>query len=128
MRDITFGLLYQQMKAEQKFDNIMNNTIQAKIQSPLKAAIIKLQAIEDNEQFKEFIDSNKRVESIKNMAVKMKDTRNIMNITYFKFKDLQDYQNFKNGQFRMIKRDFTLQDILTRVENMTKVMADIKNL
>ena len=39
MKDITFGVLYDQIKAQEDLRNIINNNIQTKIGVPLKAVV-----------------------------------------------------------------------------------------
>jgi hypothetical protein len=49
-KDITFGVLYEQMKAKQYLQSIISNTLQQKLIIPLQTVVKNCKALEDSDE------------------------------------------------------------------------------
>jgi hypothetical protein len=51
-KDVTFGVLYEQIKANQKLQTMISDTLSYKLSEPLDTLLSSCEHIEDNEEIK----------------------------------------------------------------------------
>jgi hypothetical protein len=57
-KDITFGVLYEQVKAQQQLQNAISSAIQSKMGKPLNSIVNHCKQLELSEEMKQFVDSH----------------------------------------------------------------------
>ena len=92
-KDITFGVLYEQIKAKQQLQNMITNTLQEKIGEPLYSVIKHCKAIEEDPII------NEEDDLFREFMVKIRSTRKLASIISFKLKDMKDWQLLNQGKF-----------------------------
>ena len=52
-KDVTFGVLYEQIKAKEQLKNVINSTLQQNIGRPLKAVISTCEQLKSSDQIEQ---------------------------------------------------------------------------
>lgn len=95
-KDITFGVLYEQIKAQQQLKNIINNTLYQKIGVPLQSVIRSCKSLESSQQMQVFEQFQSRGSYLRPQLMGIIVT---CQQVVLRLKDMQDWSALQNGTF-----------------------------
>ena len=114
-KDITFGVLYEQIKAQHQLKDMLDNTLQDKIGYPLQSVVKTCQNVLQSNQLAMFeedqIESNPLRKKLDSVVIQCKSM-------LFKLYDLQDWKNLVNGSFRKRNVGFDLGKTIQRIKSI----------
>ena len=111
-KDVTFGVLYEQIKAQEDFKDSIVATMQQKFRKPLHAVLQCCRQLVSSPSLQKF-ERNK----LKSQAL----TTQLLSMAYecksviFKTNDMQDFQSLQQGSYRLRNIGFNLQQKLTEI-------------
>jgi signal transduction histidine kinase len=115
-KDVTFGVLYEQIKAQKSFQEIINATISHEMRNPLNSIISNCSLLESDPTLNE--KARKKVNT-------MKISCNLL--TSF-LHDLIDWTQIKLDKFNKKSERFNIRQTFDDVIKMMKFKADIKEI
>ena len=122
-KDITFGVLYEQVKAQQQLQSAISQTLQSKMGVPLKNIVTNCRELENSEQLETFENTNGNV-----FRQMIQNVRMASNLVVFHLRDMHDWNLLKTNNFRNVSTKFSLLESLSEVYEMMKMKAVIKDL
>ena len=112
-KDITFGILYEQIKLQENLRNVINNTIQKKVTAPMETVIKSCVHFKQSRELKLFeqyqVKNNNLGDQLNNVIIQSKQMISRLN-------DMQDWDLLLTGQFKKRKKSFNLQHKLKEIE------------
>ena len=124
-KDITFGVLYEQIKAQQELKNMVNNTLYQKIGVPLQTIIRNCKNLEASRELQLF----ERYQ-LKNCSLKSQLTGTIIlcKQVVLRLKDMQDWSALLNGTFVSKNINFNFESKLKEIIQGMRMKANYNNV
>ena len=115
-KDVTFGVLYEQIKAQKSFQEIINATISHEMRNPLNSIISNCSLLEGDSNLNE-----KQRKRLKTMRISC-------NLLTSFLHDLIDWTQIKLGKFNKKVEYFNIRSTFNDIIKMMKFKADMKNI
>jgi signal transduction histidine kinase len=115
-KDVTFGVLYEQIKAQKSFQEIINATISHEMRNPLNSIISNCSLLESDPSL---------TEKVKKRLNTMKISCNLL--TSF-LHDLIDWTQIKLDKFNKKTEHFNIRQTFEDVIKMMRFKADLKQI
>ena len=113
-KDVTFGVLYEQIKAQKSFQEIINATISHEMRNPLNSIISNCNLLENDKTLNE-----KQRKRLKTMRISC-------NLLTSFLHDLIDWTQIKLGKFNKKVEYFNIRSTFNDIIKMMKFKADLK--
>ena len=117
-KDITFGVLYEQIKAKEQLKNMLDNTLQTKIGNPLNSAVKTCQNVLQSPQLIEFERNYMGQDPLRKQLDKV--VTQCKSVQY-RLYDMRDLHALSKGIFVTKNIGFDLHLTIQRIKSM---MAD----
>jgi signal transduction histidine kinase len=106
-KDITFGVLYEHVKAANFLQRFLSTTLHQKMMQPINTIIESIQHIEKDACFP----------NMKEVATQITQAKHQCKLMAFKLRDMQDWDAIKSGSYRTISEGFNLMEAVTEVHD-----------
>ena len=122
IKDITFGVLYEQICAKDKLNHIVYNTCQQKMGLPLSNIIKSCNRLANSKELMQIEQKQGGQSNLRNELNVMKiHSKSII----MQFKDMNDWQKLQSGKFVRKNIKFNMEECLNEVVDMMKYKANI---
>ena len=115
-KDVTFGVLYEQIKAQKSFQEIINATISHEMRNPINSIISNCSLLENDPSLSEKAKS------------RLKTVNVSCNLLTSFLHDLIDWTQIKLGKFNQKITQFDLKEMFEDIIKMMKFKADFKSI
>ena len=126
-KDITFGVLYDQIKSQEELKNMINNTLQTKIGVPIRAVVQSCVHLQESEELVE-LEKSMNGEKQSNLRDHMERMMVQCKSVIYRLNDMQDWQLIIKGQFRRKNISFKLNEITNEINSIMQTKAAMKKV
>ena len=113
IKDITFGVLFEQLKAQQNLRSIVKTTLRKKIGVPLQVVISSCQNILNSDSPLLDAQVNQEIPIRDNLQAMILQCRSVV----FKLNDMSDWQAIQLGNFRRKNICFSLEKVIQDIHS-----------
>ena len=106
IKDITFGVLYEQVKVQNQLKDVLTNTFQKKMEMPLDTIVKNIETLENSKILQ---DEDSQVKQFKTQIY---ETKLQAKLIIFQLKDLKDWNSIQNNSLRLVSHKFDLHQAL----------------
>lgn len=114
-KDITFGVLYEQLRAQEKFKNVMTKTLQYKLWTPIQNVILTCQDLQKSGKLEQF-EAN---DETKELSLKIRSTIIQSKSALYKLEDIRDWIDIYDDKFKVKNLKF---DVCKTIKTIIDVM------
>ena len=128
-KDITWGVLFEQQKAKEQLQNLLDKAAYQKIRKPLENVVQTCMSLENSKNlkmFENFIHQSKTEDST--LRTKLEIMRKESELIIYRFKDMRDWTTLSRGSFTKSLEAFTLDRKLNDVQRIMIQYANNKDI
>lgn len=124
IKDITFGVIHEQVKARERLKNIVVGTLKKNIDEPLTSLISNCEVLKDSDELQGF----ENTPIVKNLREKLNLVLLESKSIRLNIDDMQDWVAIINGNLKTKNVSFDLENSLNFVQDLMMQRAGNKNL
>lgn len=120
IKDVTFGVLYEQSKAQDYLQSMIIKTCEQRVSLPLGTMVKCCTKLQGSNELKLIERHNPESTLRRELQIMKQHSKQII----FSFKDMMDWQSFKINKFEKKSIGFNLQEKMDEVISMMRFKAE----
>lgn len=121
-KDITFSVLYEQMRAQDQFKKLFTDTLQSKLWQPIESMVRSCEELRKSEKLRQFereSDEENTLSSTLSQAIIQSKS------SLFRLLDIRDWLDFFDGTLSVRNFRFDVVETLQTIKDIVNYRADL---